>query len=111
MEIFKKDANLIHSTCFFKQYHAPFVSEISFHQRKFVIFDYFIKKNQFTVKIDYDKEQLGHLIDHYVHEMILGIRTNQILRDCGYWNDTVFVFEQEVSEYFGNCYFLTVNSY
>ena len=75
MEIFKKDVNLIHSTCFFKQYHAPFVSEISFHQRKFVIFDYFIKKNQFTVKIDYDKEQLGHLIDHFVHEMILGIRT------------------------------------
>ena len=111
MEIFKKDVNLIHGACFFKQHYAPFVSEISFQGRRFVILDYFIKENQFTVKIDYDKEQFGHLIDQYVHEMILAIRTNQILPDCGWWNDTVFVFEQEVSEYFGNYYFLTVSSY
>ena len=111
MEIFKKDVNLIHGACFFKQHYAPFVSEISFHRRRFVILDYFIKENQFTVKIDYDKEQFGHLIDQYVHEMLLAIRANQILRDCVWWNDTVFVFEQQVSEYFGNCYFLTVNSH
>ena len=43
--------------------------------------------------------------------MILPIRTNQILRNCGRWNDTAFFLEQEVSEYFGNCFFLTVDSH
>ena len=93
MEIFKKEVNLIRGPCFFKQYYAPFVSEISFHRKRFVILDYFIKENQFTVKIDYDKEQFGHLIDQYVHEMFLAIRANEILRDCIWWNDTGFVFE------------------
>ena len=93
MEIFKKDVNLIHDPCFFKQHYAHFVSEISFHRKRFVILDYFIKENQFKVKIDFDKEQFGNLIDQYVHEMFLAITANEILRDCVWWNDTAFVFE------------------
>ena len=67
--------------------------------------------HQFTIKINCDKDEFGHLIDQYVQEMICAIRTNQFLRDSGWWNDTVFVSEQEVSEYFGRVFYLTVQSY
>ena len=99
--MFKNEVNLIHSFCFFMKHSAPFVSDICFRQRRLVILDYSIYKTQFTVNINYDKEEFGHLIDQYVQETVRAIRTYQNLRDCGWWNDTVFVSEQEVSEYFG----------
>ena len=44
-----------------------------FHQRRFVILDYSIKTFEFTVKINYDKGEFGHLISEYVSEMIKAI--------------------------------------
>lgn len=105
MEKLIKDVDLIHSVCFFMKNYTPFCSEISFHQRKFVILSHSIKDTEFTVKIDYGKEEFDHLIHQYVSDMIKVIRENQILRKSGWMNDTVFVNETDTSDYFGYCVF------
>ena len=110
MDIFKKEVDLIHSVWFFVEIYTLFCSEISFHQRRFVILDYSIKETELTVKIYHCKE-FDHLIHQYVSDMIKAIRQNKILRDSGWMNDTVFVSDQETSDYFGHCVFLTVKSY
>ena len=42
--------------------------------------------------------------------MIKAIRTNKILRNSGWWTDTVFVDITPDYGYFGDCIVLTVNS-
>lgn len=111
MEKLIKDVDLIHFVCFLMKNYAPFCSEISFHQRRFIIFSHSIKDTEFTVKIDYGKEEFDHLIHQYVSDMINVIRENQILRKSGWMNDTVFVNETDTSHYYGYCVFLTVISY
>ena len=111
MDIFKKEVELIHSVCFFMKNYAPFCSEISFHQNRFAILDCLIKEAEFTVKIDYYKEEFEHLIHQYVSDMIKAIRENKILRESGWMNDTVFVNAADTCDYFGHCVFVTVISY
>lgn len=95
MNTLKKDASLLIA-------NAPFASQISFHSRRFVILDYSISDTGFTVKINYDKEEFGHLIVEYVRDMINAIRDNRVLRNYGWMNDTVFIHESETSDYFGS---------
>ena len=91
--------------------YALFASKISFHQRRFVILDYSIKTFEFTVNINYDKGEFGHLISEYVSEMIKAIQENEELNNADWNNATVLVDEYEVSEYFVYFDFLTVRSY
>ena len=63
---FKKRSWFDSFRLFFMKNYAPFCSEISFHQRRFVILDYSIKETEFTVKIDYYKEEFDHPIHQYV---------------------------------------------
>ena len=84
---------------------------MSFHRRRFVILDYSISETQFSIKISYFKPTFGHLIEKYTKEMINAIRTNKILRDSSWWNDTGFVRDGTDQGYFGDCIILTVNSY
>ena len=91
--------------------YAPFASSISFSQRRFVILNHSVKNIEFIVKINYDKDEFGHLITQFVGEMIRSIKENKELNDADWDNSTVFVDEQEVSEYFGYCVFLTVQTY
>ena len=88
---------------------APFCSKISLHQRRFVILDHSVCDFEFTVKINYDKKEFGHLIDQYVMEMIKAIKENKKLCDAGWNNCNVLVEETEVSEYFGYCFFNSSN--
>ena len=102
---------------------APFCSKISLHQRRFVILDHSVCDFEFTVKINYDKKEfghlidqhvmemikVGHLIDQYVMEMIKAIKENRKLCDAGWNNCNVLVEETEVSEYFGYCFFNSSN--
>ena len=87
---------------FFMKNNVPYVTQISFHSRRFVILDYSINDTEFTVKINCDKEEFGHLIVEYVRDMINAIRDNRVLRNYGWMNDTVFIHESETSDYFGS---------
>ena len=91
--------------------YAPFASKISFSRRRFLILDHIVRDIEFTVKINYDKYEFGHLISEYVSEIIKAIKENKELNYAGWNNSTVFVDESEVSEYFGYCVFLTVQTY
>ena len=91
--------------------HAPFPSSISFARRRFVILDHSIKDTKFIVKIYYDKKEFGHLISEFIGGMIRAIKQNKELNGAGWNNATVFVDENEVSEYFECCAFLTVQSH
>ena len=106
-----KEVDLINSVDFFMNNRAPFCSKISLHQRRFVILDHSVCDFEFTIKINYDKKEFGHLIDHYGMEMIKTINENKELYDAGWDNSDVLVEETEVSEYFGYCVFLTVQTY
>ena len=64
-----------------------------------------MKDIEFSVKINYNKDEFGHLIIQFVGEMIRSIKENKELNDADWDNSTVFVDEQEVSEYFGYCFF------
>ena len=110
MDILKKEVDLINSVNFFMKNYAHFASSISF-SRRFVFLDYSIKDTGFTVKVNYDKEEFGHLIYQFVSDMIKGIKENKKLTDVGWNNTTVFVDEQEVSENFEYCVFSTVQTY
>ena len=57
----------------------------------FIISDYSISETQFSIKIHYFKPEFEHLIEEYTMEIIKAIRTNKILRDYGWQNDTDFV--------------------
>ena len=111
MSIFKKEVDLVNSVDFFTKNYTPFALSISFSQRRFVILDHSVKNINFIVKINYDKDEFGHLITQFVGEMIRSIKENKELNNAGWDNSTVFVDEQEVSEYFGYCVFLTVQTY
>ena len=111
MDIFKKEVDLVNSIDFFMENYAPFASKISFHQRRFVILDYSINDTEFTVKINYDKEEFDHLIFQYVSEMTKAIKENKGLNDAGWDSSTVLTEEHEVSEYFRCCVFLSVKTY
>ena len=111
MDILKKEVDLINSVNFFMKNYAPFASSILFSWRRFVILDYSINDIGFTVKINNDKEEFGHLIYQFVSEMIKAIKENKKLNDVGWNNTTVFVDEQEVSENFEYCVFSTVQTY
>ena len=109
MSIFKKEVDLVNSADFFLKNYAPFALPISFSRRRFVILDHSMKDIEFIVKINYDKDEFGHLITQFVG--VRSIKENKELNDAGWDNSTVFVDEQEVSEYFGYCVFLTVQTY
>ena len=70
-----------------------------------------MKDIECIVKINYDKDEFGHLITQFVGEMIRSIKENKELNDAVWDSSTIFVDEQEVSEYFGYCVFLTVQTY
>ena len=91
--------------------YAPFCSEMYFHRRRFVIHYYSIRDTEFTVKIHFDKDEFGHLIDQYIKEMIKCIRENMILRNAGWMNDTVFLCFCGNLQYFYEVFCLKVKSY
>ena len=74
MNILKKEVDLVNSVDFFMKNYAPFASKISFHQRRFVILGYSINDTEFTVKINFDKEEFDLLIFQYVSEMTKAIK-------------------------------------
>ena len=101
-----KEVNLLNFVDFFMNKRAPFCSKISLHQRTFVILDHYrVCDFEFTVKINYDKKEFGHLIDQYVMEMIKAIKENKELCDAGWNNSDVHAEETEVSESFRYCVF------
>ena len=109
MSILKKEVDLLNSIDFFLKNYAPFCSKMSFNQRRFAILDHSVHDFEFTVKINYDKEEFGHLVYQYVSEMIKASKENKELNDAGWDNSTVFVDETKVSEYFGYCVFNSSN--
>ena len=105
MSILKKEVDLVNSADFFMTNCTPFASSISFSPRSFVTLDHSVKDIEFIGKINYDKDEFDHLITQFVGKMIKSIKENKELNDAGWDNSTVFVDEQEVSEYFGYCVF------
>ena len=97
MDIFKKEVSLVNSVDFSMKNSAPFASNILFHKRSFVILDHSVNDSEFTVKINYNKKEFGHLIVDYVNQMIREIKDNKKLNDAGWDNTTVFIDEKEVS--------------
>ena len=84
---------------------VPFASTISFSRRsRFVILHH--KVNEFALKIYCYKEQLGHLIDQYVNDMIREIKFNKKVNDAGWDNQVVFVDRiEQTPDYFESAAF------
>lgn len=110
ISLLKHKVDLLDSVEIFMKNYANFASSISFSQRsRFVILDHSVNE-EFILKIYYDKERFGHLIDQFVNEMIREIKSNKELNDDG-WNNTV-VFVKHVNnfaEYFNSCFFNSSN--
>ena len=113
MSLLKKNIDLVNSVDYFMRNNVPFCLNISFQRRsRFVILDYSVDAEEFTLKIYYDKEQFGHLIDEYEKDMIRAIKVNRKLNDADWDNSVVFVDECErIAEYFEFPFFLTVKTY
>ena len=109
----KKNIDLVNSVDYFMRNNVPFCLNISFERRsRFVILDYSVDAEEFTLQIYYDKEQFGHLIDEYEKDMIRAIKVNRKLNDADWDNSVVFVDECErIAEYFEFPFFLTVKTY
>ena len=84
MSIFKKEVDLVNSVDFFMKNYALFASSISFSRRRFVILDHSGKDIEFIVKINYDKDEFGHLITQFIGEMIRSIKENKELNDASF---------------------------
>ena len=113
MSLLKKNIDLVNSVDYFMRNNVPFCLNISFERRsRFVILDYSVDAEEFTLKIYCDKEQFGHLIDEYEKDMIRAIKVNRKLNDADWDNSVVFVDECErIAEYFEFPFFLTVKTY
>ena len=84
MSIFKKEVDLVNSVDFFMKNYTPFPLSISFSRRRFVILDNSVKNIDFIVKINYNKDEFGHLITQFVGEMIRSIKENKELNDASF---------------------------
>ena len=98
-------------SCLFHEELRSFLLIISFHRKRFVIYDYSIHDNEFTGKIHFDKDEFVHLIDQYIKEMIKCIKENKIPRNVGWMNNTAFLCFREDPEYFYQCVCLTFKSW
>lgn len=68
ISLLKHKVDLLDSVEIFMKNYANFASSISFSQRsRFVILDHSVNE-EFILKIYYDKERFGHLIDQFVNE-------------------------------------------
>ena len=96
----------------FLQEVAPFVSEISFSRRsRFVILDHSVDNEKFVLKIYYDKEQLDHLIEQYVNEMLSTLKNSEKLYDAEWDTHNVIVDNSVTSwQYFDDVVCLIVKT-
>lgn len=68
ISLLKHKVDLLDSVEIFMKNYANFASSISFSQSsRFVILDHSVNE-EFILKIYYDKERFGHLIDQFVNE-------------------------------------------
>lgn len=92
---------------------APFVSEIFFGRRsRFTIIDHSVDYEEFVLKIYYDFEQFGYLIDQYVNEMMSALKNRKKFYDAGWDVHNVIVDNFEIScDYIRDTVWLIVKTF